>query len=56
LDAKSERLQFYGATNMIEESAGEAMLTGVEFPTLGCWEIRAEYKKSSLTFVVWIAP
>lgn len=56
LDAKSERLQFYGATNMIEESAGEAMLTGVEFPTLGCWEVRAEYKKSELTFVVWIAP
>jgi hypothetical protein len=56
LDAKSDPLRFFGATNMIEEEAGEAMLTGVEFPTLGCWEVRAEYKKSSLTFVVWIAP
>ena len=56
LDAKSEPLRFYGATNMIEEEAGEAMLTGVEFPTLGCWEVRAEYKKSELKFVVWIAP
>jgi hypothetical protein len=56
LDSKSEPLRFYGATNMMEESAGEAMLTGVEFPTLGCWEVRGEYEKSSLTFVVWIAP
>lgn len=56
LDAKSEPLRFYGATNMIEEEAGEAMLTGVEFPTLGCWEVRAEYKNSDLTFVVWVAP
>jgi hypothetical protein len=56
LDAKSEPLRFYGATNIIEEEAGEAMLTGVEFPTLGCWEVRAEYKNSDLTFVVWVAP
>ncbi|HSK89292.1 MAG TPA: hypothetical protein VK880_13095 [Anaerolineales bacterium] len=56
LDAKSEPLRFYGATHMIEEEAGEAMLTGVEFPTFGCWEVRAEYKKSELKFVVWIAP
>ena len=56
LDAKSDPLRFYGATNIIEEEAGEAMLTGVEFPTLGCWELRGEYKKSGLIFVVWIAP
>jgi hypothetical protein len=37
------------------DDTGEAMLTGVEFPTLGCWEVSAEYKKSELTFVVWIA-
>lgn len=56
LDAKSDPLRFYGATNIIEEDAGEAMLTGVEFPALGCWEVRGEYKKSGLIFVVWIAP
>jgi hypothetical protein len=56
LDAKSEPLRFYGATNLIEEQAGEAMLTGVEFPTLGCWEVHAEYKESEITFVVWVAP
>ena len=56
LDAKSEPLRFYGATNAMADDIGEAMLTGVEFPTLGCWEVRAEYKKSELEFVVWIAP
>ena len=56
LDAKSEPLRFYGATNAMADDIGEAMLTGVEFPTLGCWEVRGEYKKASLTFVVWIAP
>ena len=56
LDATSDPLRFYGATNIIEEEAGEAMLTGVEFPTLGCWEVRGEYEKSELIFVVWIAP
>lgn len=56
LDAKAEPLRFYGATNAMAADIGEAMLTGVEFPTLGCWEVRAEYKKSELTFVVWIGP
>jgi hypothetical protein len=56
LDAKSEALRFYGATNAMADDIGEAMLTGVEFPTLGCWEVKGEYKNSELTFVVWIAP
>jgi hypothetical protein len=56
LDAKAEPLRFYGATNAMADDIGEAMLTGVEFPTLGCWEVSAKYKKSELTFVVWIAP
>ena len=56
LDAKAEPLRFYGATNAMAEDIGEAMLTGVEFPTLGCWQVKGEYKNSELTFVVWIAP
>ena len=56
LDGESPALRFYGATNAMADDIGEAMLTGVEFPTLGCWEVRGEYKKTSLTFVVWIAP
>ena len=56
LDGEADPLRFDGATNAMADDIGEAMLTGVEFPTSGCWEIRGEYKKSSLTFVVWVAP
>lgn len=56
LDEKSEPLTFYGATNAMADDIGEAMLTGVDFPSLGCWKITGQYKKSELTFVVWLAP
>jgi hypothetical protein len=56
LDAEAPPLKFGGATNAYAADTGDAMLTGVDFPTLGCWEITAHYKKSGLTFVVWVAP
>ena len=56
LDANAPALRFYGATNAMADDIGEAMLTGVEFPTLGCWEVTGQYKKTELKFVVWIAP
>lgn len=57
LDADAPPLRFYGATNAFAKDIGEAMLTGVEFPTLGCWEVTGRYKKIGvLTFVVWLAP
>jgi hypothetical protein len=31
------------------------MLTGINFPTLGCWEITGRYKDEALTFVVFVA-
>ena len=56
LDGEADPLRFYGATNAMADDIGEAMLTGVEIPTLGCWEITGQYKKSSIKFVVWVAP
>lgn len=56
LDGGSPELRFYGATNAFADDIGDAMLTGVEFPTLGCWEVTGQYKKAGLTFVVWLAP
>jgi hypothetical protein len=56
LDAEAPPLKFYGATNAFAEDIGDAMLTGVDFPTLGCWEVTGQYKKSELKFVVWLAP
>jgi hypothetical protein len=32
------------------------MVTGINFPTLGCWEVTGEYHGDRLTFVVWLAP
>jgi hypothetical protein len=31
------------------------MVTGINFPTLGCWEITGRYDNDELTFVVWVA-
>jgi hypothetical protein len=56
LDGDAPPFKFHGATNAFAEDIGDAMLTGVNFPTEGCWEVTGQYKKSGLTFVVWIAP
>lgn len=31
------------------------MVTGINFPTLGCWEITARYQSDDLSFVIWVA-
>ena len=47
--------QVYG-TNAYHPDYGQFMMTGIELPTLGCWEITAVYQKASLSFVVWVTP
>jgi hypothetical protein len=56
LDAKAPPLKVSRATNAFAEDIGDAMLMGVDFPTLGCWKITGQYKKTGLDFVVWVAP
>lgn len=56
LDGKAPPLKTYGGTNASAGDIGDAMLTGVDFPTLGCWKITGEYKETSLIFYVWVAP
>jgi len=56
LNGEAPALRFYGATNAMADDIGEAMLTGVEIPTLGCWEITGQYKESEISFVVWVGP
>jgi hypothetical protein len=55
LDAPAPPLFESGATNASAE-LGEMMMIGVSIPTLGCWEIKGEYKGHELSFVVWVAP
>lgn len=56
LDAKAPPLKVSRATNAFARDIGDAMLVGVDFPTLGCWKITGQYKKTGLDFVVWVAP
>lgn len=44
------------ATNAYHNDFNWAILTGVELPATGCWEITGHYRETSLTFVVWVGP
>ena len=56
LDEKALPLKVSKATNASASDIGSAILVGVDFPTSGCWEITGQYKKTGLTFVIWVAP
>lgn len=56
LDGPAPPLNVSKATNAFAEDIQSAMLVGVDFPTLGCWEISSRYADAELGFVVWIAP
>ena len=32
------------------------IMTGINFPALGCWQITGRYESDELTFVIWVAP
>jgi hypothetical protein len=54
LDSPVPPLSVARATNALL-SHGSAMLVGLNFPILGCWEITGRYEDDELTFVVWVA-
>lgn len=56
LDAWVSPLNVSRATNAFAEDIQSAMLVGVDFPTLGCWEITGQYAGTERSFVVWVAP
>jgi len=56
LDASAPLLNVSRATNASAPDIQSAMLVGVDFPTLGCWEITGQYASTELSFVIWIAP
>ncbi|HEY0604717.1 MAG TPA: hypothetical protein VGD58_17495, partial [Herpetosiphonaceae bacterium] len=56
LDAPAPELNVSRATNAYADDIKSAMLVGVDFPSLGCWEIRGTYADQTLSFVVWVAP
>jgi hypothetical protein len=32
------------------------VMSGLDIPTLGCWQITGDFAGDKLTFVVWVAP
>ena len=56
LDVPTPPLIVSQATNAFAEDIQSATLVGVDFPTLGCWEISGRYGDSELSFVVFVAP
>jgi hypothetical protein len=55
LDASAPTFSFSDATHGFDET-GSFMLMGISIPTEGCWEITAEYKDASLSYVVLVTP
>ena len=55
LDSPAPPLLSDQANNGWVKPEQTAMVTGINFPTLGCWEITGRYQDDELTFVVWVA-
>lgn len=57
LDGETLPLHLDDYANMafVPSRAAAAMVTAFEVPTLGCWELTAQYHSDSLTFVVWVS-
>jgi hypothetical protein len=56
LDEPAPPLNVSRTTNAFAPDIGSAMLVGVNFPTLGCWEIAGRYADAELSFVIEVKP
>jgi hypothetical protein len=56
LGANATFIQEGPATNAFgnPDLLGSAILTGVEIPQAGCWQLTGQYRDSQLSFVVWV--
>ena len=52
LDGPAPVFESTQATNAYHPEFGSAILTGVEIPTLGCWQVSGSYRGHALSFVV----
>ena len=56
IDSAAAPLQTDGKGNGSWTKDDQFIMTGINFPTAGCWEITGRYDNDELTVVVWIAP
>ena len=54
IDAPAQPLQTDGPGNGSWTADDQFLVTGINFPTIGCWEITGRYENDEVTFVVWI--
>ena len=56
IDTKAPPLQADGPGNNGWTNDDQFIVTGINFPTAGCWEVTGHYGQDELTFVVWVSP
>jgi|SRR5215469_3956641 len=56
IDSKAPPLQTDGKGNGVWTDHDELIMTGINFPTTGCWQITGRFDDDELTFVIWVAP
>jgi hypothetical protein len=56
IDASAGPLQTDGKGNGSWTKDDQFIMTGINFPTAGCWEITGRYENDELAFVVWVSP
>ena len=54
IDAVAQPLQTDGPGTASSTADDQFLVTGINFPTIGCWEITSRYGNDELTFVVWV--
>jgi hypothetical protein len=56
IDAIAPPVQTDGKGNGSWTRDDQFIMTGIDFPTAGCWEMTGRYNDEELTFVVWVSP
>ena len=54
IDAVAQPLQTDGPGTGSWTADDQFLVTGINFPTVGCWEVTGRYGNDELTFVVWV--
>lgn len=55
LDGPAQIYESTEATNTFDTGFGDAILTGIEMSSLGCWEFTGSYREYELNFVVLVS-
>lgn len=54
IDSTAPPLQTDGPGTPSWTADDQVLMTGINFPSIGCWEITGRYENDELTFVVWV--